>query len=75
MVARRRSSADRGRRRPLLTGAAAGERAPEEQANEGRDMPHEYKPPSPRGISTFNYVVVLILLVVIAYVAIRALFA
>jgi len=73
MIARRRSSAERGRRRPLPTGAA-GERAPEEQADEGQDMPHEYKPPSPRGISTFNYVVVLILLVVIAYVAIRALF-
>jgi hypothetical protein len=37
-------------------------------------MPHEYKPPSPRGISTFNYVVVFILLALIAYVAIRALF-
>ena len=37
-------------------------------------MPHEYKPPSPRGISAFNYDVVLILLAVIAYVAIRALF-
>jgi hypothetical protein len=37
-------------------------------------MPHEYKPPSPRGISTFNYIFVLILLAVIAYVAIRALF-
>jgi hypothetical protein len=43
-------------------------------ADEGRDMPHEYKPPSPRGISTFNYIFVLILLAVIAYVAIRALF-
>ena len=37
-------------------------------------MPHEYKPPSPRGISAFNYTIVLILLVAIAYVAIRALF-
>jgi len=38
-------------------------------------MPREYKPPSPRAISTFIYLAVLVIGVLLAYVALRALFA
>jgi len=38
-------------------------------------MPRDHRPPNPRTISTFIYLVVLVMAVLIAYVAIRALFA
>jgi len=38
-------------------------------------MPPEHRPPDPRTISTFVYLVVLVIAVLIAYVAVRALFA
>ncbi len=38
-------------------------------------MPREYKPPSAKTISQFLYVVVVIIVVALAYVAVRALFA
>jgi hypothetical protein len=38
-------------------------------------MPREYRPPSAKSISTFLYVVVIILALAIAYVAVRALLA
>lgn len=38
-------------------------------------MPREYKPPSPKTISQFLYVVVLIIVAALVYVAVRALFA
>ena len=38
-------------------------------------MPREYKPPAPRAISTFIYLAVLVIGVLLAFVAVRALFA
>ena len=38
-------------------------------------MPRNDQPPSPRTISSFLYIAVLIIAVAIAYVAVRALFA
>jgi hypothetical protein len=38
-------------------------------------MPREYKPPSSRTISTFIYFAVLVIGVLLAFVAVRALFA
>jgi hypothetical protein len=38
-------------------------------------MSRKYKPPSPRSISTFIYFAVLTIGVLLAYVAVRALFA
>ena len=38
-------------------------------------MPREHKPPSPRTISTFVYFAVLVIGLLLAFVAIRALFA
>ena len=38
-------------------------------------MPREHKPPSPRTISTVIYFAVLVIGVLLAYVAVRALFA
>ena len=38
-------------------------------------MPPEHRPPDPHTISTFVYLVVLVIAVLIAYVAVRALFA
>ena len=37
-------------------------------------MPRDYRPPSPKTVSTFVYLAVLVIAVLIAYVAIRALF-
>lgn|GEM_PF-724174 len=37
-------------------------------------MPKDHKPPSPKTISTFVYLAVLVLAVVLAYVAVRSLF-
>jgi hypothetical protein len=37
-------------------------------------MPRDYRPPNPKTVSTFIYLAVLIMAVLIAYVAIRALF-
>ena len=38
-------------------------------------MPRDYRPPSPRTISTFVYFAVLVIGVLLAFVAVRALFA
>jgi len=38
-------------------------------------MPRDYRPPSPRTISTFVYFAVLVIGVLLAFVALRALFA
>jgi len=38
-------------------------------------MPHDHRPPSPRTISTFIYLAVLVIGVLLAFVALRALFA
>jgi hypothetical protein len=38
-------------------------------------MSREYKPPSPRTVSTFVYFAVLVIGVLLAYVAVRALFS
>jgi hypothetical protein len=38
-------------------------------------MPREYKPPSPRTISTFIYLAMLVIGVLLAFVALQALFA
>ena len=38
-------------------------------------MPRDHRPPSPRSISDFVYVVLLVLAFLLAYVAIRALLA
>ncbi len=38
-------------------------------------MPRDYKPPSPRTISVFIYLAVLVIGVLLAFVALRALFA
>ena len=38
-------------------------------------MPRDYRPPSPRTISTFVYFGVLVIGVLLAFVALRALFA
>jgi len=38
-------------------------------------MPREHKPPSPRTISNFIYFAVLVIGVLLAFVAVRALFA
>jgi len=38
-------------------------------------MPRDHKPPSPRTISTFVYLAVLVIGVLLALVALRALFA
>ena len=38
-------------------------------------MPREHKPPSPRTISTFIYVAVFVIGVLLVFVAVRALFA
>jgi hypothetical protein len=38
-------------------------------------MPRDYRPPSPRTISMFVYLAVLVIGVLLAYVAVRALFA
>ena len=38
-------------------------------------MPREYKPPSPKSISTFVDFAVLVIGVLLAFVAVRALFA
>jgi len=38
-------------------------------------MPRDYKPPSPRTISMFIYLAVLVIGVLLAFVALRALFA
>jgi len=38
------------------------------------DVPKDHKPPSPKTISTFVYLAVLVLAVVLAYVAVRSLF-
>ncbi len=38
-------------------------------------MPREHKPPSPRTISTFIYLAVLVIGVLLVFVAVRALFA
>jgi hypothetical protein len=37
-------------------------------------MPRDHKPPSPRTVSTFVYFVVLVIGLLLAYVAVRALF-
>jgi len=37
-------------------------------------MPRDYRPPNPKTVSTFVYLAVLMIAVLIAYVAIRALF-
>ena len=37
-------------------------------------MPRDYRPPNPKTVSTFVYLAVLVIAVLIAYVAIRALF-
>ena len=36
-------------------------------------MPREHKPPSPKQISNFLYLAVLVMAILIAYVAVRAL--
>jgi hypothetical protein len=38
-------------------------------------MPRDHRPPSPRTISTFIYLALLVLGVLLAFVAVRALFA
>ena len=38
-------------------------------------MPRDNKPPSPKTVSGFVYIAVLVIAVLLAYVAIRALFA
>jgi hypothetical protein len=38
-------------------------------------MPREHKPPSPRTISNFIYFAVLVIGILLAFVAVRALFA
>ena len=38
-------------------------------------MPREYKPPNPRTVSTLIYLAVLVIAVLLAFVAVRALFA
>jgi len=38
-------------------------------------MPRDYKPPSPRTISTFIYLAMLVVGVLLAFVALQALFA
>lgn len=38
-------------------------------------MPREHKPPSPRTIANFIYLAVLVIGVLLAFVAVRALFA
>jgi hypothetical protein len=38
-------------------------------------VPREYKPPSPRTISSFVYLAVLVIALILAYVAVRSLFS
>jgi len=38
-------------------------------------MPRDHRPPSPRAISTFIYFAVLVIGMLLAFVAVRALFA
>jgi hypothetical protein len=37
-------------------------------------MPKDHRPPSPKTISNFLYVVVLVIAILLAYVAVRSLF-
>ena len=37
-------------------------------------MPKDYRPPSPRTISNFLYIAVLVIAILLAYVAVRSLF-
>ena len=48
---------------------------PSRNATESRRVPRNDKPPSPRTISGFLYIAVLIIAVALAYVAVRALLA
>ena len=38
-------------------------------------MPKDYRPPSPKTISTFVYLAVLVIAILLAYVAVRSLFS
>ena len=38
-------------------------------------MPKDYRPPSPRTISNFVYLAVLVIAILLAYVAVRSLFS
>jgi len=38
-------------------------------------VPKDYRPPSPRTISTFVYLAVLVIAILLAYVAVRSLFS
>jgi hypothetical protein len=38
-------------------------------------VPKDYKPPSPKTISSFVYLAVLVIAVILAYVAVRSLFS
>jgi hypothetical protein len=38
-------------------------------------VPKDYRPPSPKTISTFVYLAVLVIAILLAYVAVRSLFS
>jgi hypothetical protein len=59
----------------MVTPGARPRRPPSRNAGEVRDMPRNDKPPSPKTISGFLYIAVLLIAVALAYVALRALFA
>ncbi len=58
MVARRGAAPGRGHREALLRD----------------DVPRDHRPPSPKTISTFVYLAVLAIAIILAYVAVRSLF-
>ena len=58
-----------------MSGRTGSDVADHAHRTQGRHMSREYKPPSPKTISTFVYLAVLVIGVLLAFVAVRALLA